>query len=110
VADQPVTDWRGTPIVPGALVIYGAPVGRSIAMVEATVARDAYMDNIHGREEHPGPAPGFVKIGPEPWNSQWVTCEACTEAGKRFYALWEAGEIQWPPPTPPTASTPEGSS
>jgi hypothetical protein len=31
-------DWRGTPITPGALVIYGAPVGRSIAMVEATVA------------------------------------------------------------------------
>lgn len=30
-------DWRGTPIVPGALVIYGAPVGRSIALVEATV-------------------------------------------------------------------------
>lgn len=34
-----VTDWRGTPIVPGALVIYGAPYGsNSIAMVEATVA------------------------------------------------------------------------
>jgi hypothetical protein len=32
------TDWRGTPITPGALVIYGAPVGRSIAMVEAVVA------------------------------------------------------------------------
>lgn len=31
-------DWRGTPITPGALVIYGAPVGRSIALVEATVA------------------------------------------------------------------------
>jgi hypothetical protein len=30
-------DWRGTPITPGALVIYGAPVGRSIAMVEARV-------------------------------------------------------------------------
>lgn len=30
-------DWRGTPIVPGALVIYGAPVGRSIALVEAEV-------------------------------------------------------------------------
>lgn len=31
-------DWRGTPIVPGALVVYGAPVGRSIAMVEARVS------------------------------------------------------------------------
>lgn len=31
-------DWRGTPITPGALVIYGGPAGRSITMVEATVA------------------------------------------------------------------------
>lgn len=30
-------DWRGVPIEVGALVIYGAPVGRSIAMVEGTV-------------------------------------------------------------------------
>lgn len=30
-------DWRGVPITVGALVIYGAPVSRSIAMVEATV-------------------------------------------------------------------------
>lgn len=30
-------DWRGTPIVVGATVIYGAPVSRSIAMVEGTV-------------------------------------------------------------------------
>ena len=30
-------DWRGTPIEPGALVIYGAGVGRSIALVEAEV-------------------------------------------------------------------------
>jgi len=37
MSDTP-TDWRGTPIQPGNLVIYGAPVGRSIAMVEATVA------------------------------------------------------------------------
>lgn len=36
MAEQPA-DWRGTPIRPGALVIYGAPVGRSIAMVEAIV-------------------------------------------------------------------------
>ena len=34
---EPV-DWRGTPITPGALVIYGAPVNRSIALVEAIVA------------------------------------------------------------------------
>lgn len=32
-----MVDWRGTPITEGALVIYGAPVGRSIQMVEATV-------------------------------------------------------------------------
>lgn len=31
-------DWRGTPITPGALVIYGAPADRSITMVEARVA------------------------------------------------------------------------
>ncbi len=31
-------DWRGTTIRPGALVIYGAPVGRSISMVEGTVS------------------------------------------------------------------------
>lgn len=30
-------DWRGVPIVVGGTVIYGAPVGRSIAMVEGTV-------------------------------------------------------------------------
>lgn len=36
--DTGPVDWRGTPITPGALVIYGAPVGRSIALVEATVA------------------------------------------------------------------------
>lgn len=30
-------DWRGTPIVPGAPCIYGAPVGRSIALVEGEV-------------------------------------------------------------------------
>jgi hypothetical protein len=35
---EPVVDWRGTPITPGALVIYGGPVGRSIQMVEARVA------------------------------------------------------------------------
>ena len=34
---SPVTDWRGTPITEGALVVYGAPVGRSIALVEAEV-------------------------------------------------------------------------
>lgn len=31
-------DARGVQIMPGATVVYGAPVGRSIAMVEATVA------------------------------------------------------------------------
>lgn len=43
----PPRDWRGTPITPGALVIYGAPVGRSIAMVEAIVA--APMTTPSGR-------------------------------------------------------------
>lgn len=32
-----IKDWRGTPITPGRLCIYGAPVGRSIALVEAEV-------------------------------------------------------------------------
>lgn len=31
-------DWRGTPIWPGATVIYGATIGRSVELVEATVA------------------------------------------------------------------------
>lgn len=30
-----VTDWRGTPIVEGSLLVYGAGVGRSIELVEA---------------------------------------------------------------------------
>jgi hypothetical protein len=45
MTDNPITttetgpvDWRGTPITPGALVIYGGPAGRSITMVEAIVA------------------------------------------------------------------------
>lgn len=33
-------DWRGIPITPGALVIYGAPIGRSIELVEAYVDPD----------------------------------------------------------------------
>lgn len=33
-------DWRGIPITPGARVIYGAGVGRSIALVEGTVDTD----------------------------------------------------------------------
>src|SRR4051794_27584156 len=32
-----IRDWRGTPIVPGSLVVYGGPVGRSIAQVEGRV-------------------------------------------------------------------------
>lgn len=36
-------DWRGTPIEVGQTVIYGAPVGRSIAMVEAVV--DGFTDS-----------------------------------------------------------------
>lgn len=31
------TDWRGTPIEVGATVVYGASVGRSVALVEAVV-------------------------------------------------------------------------
>lgn len=37
-ADHGARDWRGTPITPGALVIYGAQVGRSVTLVEARVA------------------------------------------------------------------------
>lgn len=33
-----VTDWRGTEITEGALVVYGGPVGRSIQQVEGRVA------------------------------------------------------------------------
>jgi hypothetical protein len=38
--DRVIRDWRGTPIEPGQLVVYGAGVGRSIEMVEAIVADD----------------------------------------------------------------------
>ncbi len=34
---SPVTDWRGTPILIGQTVVYGGPVGRSVAQVEAEV-------------------------------------------------------------------------
>lgn len=41
MTDQPaLTDWRGTPIRGGDTVIYGAGVGRSVALVEATVERE----------------------------------------------------------------------
>lgn len=36
-------DWRGTEIEVGSLVIYGAPVGRSIALVEGLV--DGFTDS-----------------------------------------------------------------
>ena len=36
-------DWRGTPITPGALVVYGAPAGDSTQMVEATVAPAPFL-------------------------------------------------------------------
>lgn len=34
---DPVHDWRGTAVLIGQTVIYGAPVGSSISMVEAEV-------------------------------------------------------------------------
>jgi hypothetical protein len=37
VFDEASRDARGVPITVGATVIYGAPVGRSIALVEGTV-------------------------------------------------------------------------
>lgn len=40
---EPIKDWRGTPIDVGATAIYGAPVGRSIALVEAVV--DGFTDS-----------------------------------------------------------------
>jgi hypothetical protein len=33
-------DWRGTPITPGATVIYGAGIGRSIELVEGIVCEE----------------------------------------------------------------------
>ncbi len=35
---EPLTDWRGCKLQVGNMVLYGAGVGRSIAMVEGTVA------------------------------------------------------------------------
>ncbi|GLY55208.1 hypothetical protein [Lentzea sp. NBRC 102530] len=36
--DEVPRDWRGTPVVEGATVIYGASVGRSVAMVQGIVS------------------------------------------------------------------------
>jgi len=67
---EPATDWRGTPIEPGALVIYGAPVGRSIAMVEATVANPMltpsgriWLDVVRRSYGHVGTEVGRVHVG-----------------------------------------------
>jgi hypothetical protein len=38
----PVTDWRGTPIYPGALVIHGATSGYSVVITEAHVAAEPF--------------------------------------------------------------------
>lgn len=69
-ATDPVTDWRGTPITPGALVVYGAPVGRSIAMVEATVATPMltpsgriWLDVVRRSYGHIGTEVGKVHVG-----------------------------------------------
>lgn len=156
-------DWRGTPITPGALVIYGGPVGRSIQMVEAIVSdpmltksgriwlnivRRAFHDDTDGRVHvgadrltvvtalPPSPLPTATEIrernerqrvarevyvtgaheseqhGGEPWGhyekrdggrdrwgrslppwDEYVPCEPCREASRRFNELWEAGEI-----------------
>lgn len=161
---EPV-DWRGTPITPGALVIYGGPVGRSIQLVEARVSdpmltpsgriwldiiRRAYTDDNDGRvhvgadrlivvetlppttlptatearerkercraarevyvlaaheaEQHGGPPWGHhetrtrILTGGYNWRrettwDEYVPCDGCTTANKRFQALWEAGEV-----------------
>lgn len=67
---EPVTDWRGTPITPGALVVYGAPVGRSIAMVEAVVATPMltpsgriWLDVIRRSYGQSGTEVGKVHVG-----------------------------------------------
>jgi hypothetical protein len=162
-AAPPPVDWRGTPIKPGALVIYGGPAGRSITMVEATVAdpmlspsgriwlnvirrsyahtdgakvhvgadrltvvtglppttvpteaeraargeaqrkaRNAYVEAAHETEQHGGEPWGAHRTrdrGRDRWGRQlltwleYVPCEGCTAANKRFTELWEAGEI-----------------
>lgn len=46
---DPVTDWRGTPITPGALVVYGTPTGRSphvgVTVTEAVIADPMHADH-----------------------------------------------------------------
>lgn len=37
MTDDVKRDWRGTPITEGATVVYGASVGRSVALVEGSV-------------------------------------------------------------------------
>lgn len=65
-----VKDWRGTPIVAGALVIYGAPVGRSIAMVEAEVVGFTKSGRVNVRVRHRayggwGMGKDVVHVGPD---------------------------------------------
>lgn len=162
---EPV-DWRGTPITPGALVIYGGPVGRSIQMVEAVVAdpmltpsgriwlnivrrsytddsdkrvhvgadrltvvdvlprttlptateareererchaaRQVYVLAAHETEQHGGEPWGHYEkrtrtlTGGYAWHrdvawDEYVSCDGCTAANKRFQALWEAGDLR----------------
>ncbi len=42
-------DWRGVDITPGATVIYGAGIGRSIALVEARVTLDEVIATASGK-------------------------------------------------------------
>lgn len=49
---EPITDWRGTVIEPGQTVIYGAPVGRSIALVEAIVEGFTKAGRVNVRVKH----------------------------------------------------------
>lgn len=67
--DEVARDWRGTPIVEGATVIYGAPVGRSIAMVQGTVdgftpAGRVWINVTHRAYGGHGHAPR-VHVGPD---------------------------------------------
>lgn len=71
------TDWRGTPITPGTTVVYGAGVGRSIELVQATVnpapsnpnaphctaSGDIWLTVIH--RSYQRPATDQVHVGPD---------------------------------------------
>ncbi|MDG4792721.1 hypothetical protein [Micromonospora sp. WMMD1082] len=101
MSDTP-RDWRGTEIAPGALVVYGATVGRSVELVEARVSDPMlspsgriWLDVI--RRSYTGSGRDRVHVGADrltvvsalPTTSKLTAAEV-RAARDRRYAEWAA--------------------